>query len=82
MFGLGTGELVLILFVSLLMFGAKRLPELGAGLGKGMRSFSDALRGIDNPGTGSDNTDGSPPSEASSAPSPAAGDEKKTTPPK
>jgi sec-independent protein translocase protein TatA len=49
MFGLGTGELVLILGISALMFGGKRLPELGRGLGQGMRGFRDALKGIDEP---------------------------------
>jgi sec-independent protein translocase protein TatA len=44
MFGLGTSELVIILVIVLLLFGAKRLPELGRGLGKGMRSFRDGLR--------------------------------------
>lgn len=44
MFGLGTTELVIILVIVLLLFGAKRLPELGRGLGKGMRSFRDGLR--------------------------------------
>jgi sec-independent protein translocase protein TatA len=47
MFGLGTGELVVILAVFALMFGGKRLPELGRGLGQGMRGFRDALKGID-----------------------------------
>ena len=38
MFNLGTGELVLIFLVILLLFGAKRLPELARGLGKSMNS--------------------------------------------
>ncbi len=45
MFGLGTGELVVILLIVVLVFGASRLPQLGKGLGEGMRSFKDALRG-------------------------------------
>ena len=49
MFGLGTGELVVILGVFALTFGGKRLPELGRGLGQGMRGFRDALKGIDEP---------------------------------
>ncbi|RUM87284.1 MAG: twin-arginine translocase TatA/TatE family subunit [Thermodesulfatator sp.] len=44
MFGLGTQELLIILFIAFLLFGAKRLPEIGAGLGKGIRSFKEALR--------------------------------------
>jgi len=45
MFGLGTTELVIILVVVLVLFGATRLPALGKGLGEGMRGFRDALRG-------------------------------------
>ncbi len=45
MFGLGTTELVVILVIVLVVFGASRLPALGKGLGEGMRSFRDALRG-------------------------------------
>ena len=50
MLGLGTGELVVIMGVVLLVFGGSRLPELGRGLGQGMRSFRDALRGNDGEG--------------------------------
>lgn len=39
-------HLILILGIALLMFGPKKLPELGQGLGKGIRGFRDALRGI------------------------------------
>jgi len=45
--GLGGQELFVILFLALLIFGAKRLPEVGAGLGKGIRSFKEALREAD-----------------------------------
>lgn len=45
MFGIGTTELVIILIVIFLLFGARRLPELGKGLGEGMRSFRDAIKG-------------------------------------
>jgi len=44
---LGGQELFIILFLALLIFGAKRLPEVGAGLGKGIRSFKEALRSAD-----------------------------------
>lgn len=40
---LGGQELFLILFLALLIFGAKKLPEVGAGLGKGIRAFKEAL---------------------------------------
>mgnify|MGYP006312895059 CR=1 FL=1 len=47
MFGLGTTELLIILAVVFLIFGARKLPELGKGLGLGMRGFKDALTGKD-----------------------------------
>ena len=42
-FNFGTGEILLILLVVLLLFGAKRLPELARGLGKGINEFRDAV---------------------------------------
>jgi len=45
-FNLSTGELLIILAVVLLFFGAKRIPELAKGLGKGIREFKDASSGI------------------------------------
>jgi sec-independent protein translocase protein TatA len=44
MFGLRLPELLLILAVILVVFGANKLPQLGAGLGSGMRSFRKAFR--------------------------------------
>ena len=44
---LSTPELLIVLFIVLLIFGAQRLPELGRGLGQGMRSFRDAVKGED-----------------------------------
>ena len=46
MFGLGGGEIILILFVILLLFGAKKLPELAKGLGKGISEFKKASNEI------------------------------------
>jgi sec-independent protein translocase protein TatA len=40
--GLGGTEVLLILFAILLLFGAKRIPELARGLGRGIREFKDA----------------------------------------
>jgi|TARA_B100001105_G_C22333268_1_gene417879 sec-independent protein translocase protein TatA len=46
MFGLGGGEIILILFIILLLFGAKKLPELAKGLGKGINEFKKASNEI------------------------------------
>jgi sec-independent protein translocase protein TatA len=47
MFGqIGMQEIILILFILLLLFGAKRLPELGQSLGKGIREFKSGLNEI------------------------------------
>jgi sec-independent protein translocase protein TatA len=40
-------HLIFLLAIALLIFGPRKLPELGQGLGKGIRGFKDALRGID-----------------------------------
>ncbi len=45
--GLGMGEMVLIFLVVLLLFGAKRLPEIGTSLGKGIREFKSSVREIE-----------------------------------
>jgi sec-independent protein translocase protein TatA len=41
------GELILIFLVVLLLFGAKRLPEIGSSLGKGIREFKSSVREIE-----------------------------------
>ena len=46
MFGIGTTELLVILFIILLVFGSKKLPELAQGLGKGIREFKKASNEI------------------------------------
>jgi sec-independent protein translocase protein TatA len=46
-FGISLPELLILLLVLLLVFGAKRLPEMGRSLGKGMREFKDSVSGID-----------------------------------
>lgn len=44
MFGLGLPEILLILVIMVLIFGATRLPQIGEGLGKGIKNFRGALR--------------------------------------
>jgi sec-independent protein translocase protein TatA len=47
MLGLGPFEMILIFGVLLLLFGAKRLPELAKGMGTGIRDFKRSLNGVD-----------------------------------
>ena len=44
--GLGMGEMILIFLVVLLLFGAKRLPEIGSSLGKGIREFKSSVNEV------------------------------------
>ena len=46
MFGLGSQEIILILLVILVLFGAKKIPEMMAGLGKGIREFKKATKDV------------------------------------
>lgn len=46
-FGLGTSELIIIMLIVLLVFGAKRLPDIGSSLGKGIREFKRSFREIE-----------------------------------
>jgi sec-independent protein translocase protein TatA len=46
-FNLGPMEMVFVMVVLLLIFGAKRLPELGSGLGKGIREFKRTMRDVE-----------------------------------
>jgi len=43
---IGAPEIILLLLVALLLFGAKRLPEIGRSLGTGMREFKDSVTGV------------------------------------
>lgn len=43
---LGTPEIILIALVVLLLFGGKKIPEMMKGLGKGVKSFKDGMKGI------------------------------------
>jgi sec-independent protein translocase protein TatA len=48
-FGVGPLEVLILLLVALLVFGPKRLPEMGRSLGRGMREFKDSISGKDEP---------------------------------
>jgi len=48
MFGLGTQELLVILVIAFFVFGGKKLPEIGAGLGKGLKAFKSGLKDLEN----------------------------------
>ena len=47
MFGMGFGELLVILVIVLIIFGAGKLPEIGEGLGRGVRNFRKAVKAPD-----------------------------------
>ncbi len=47
MFGLGLTEILILLFILALIFGARRLPELGSGLGKAIKNFKAGVSGKD-----------------------------------
>jgi sec-independent protein translocase protein TatA len=46
-FGVNIWEILILLLVALLLFGPKRLPEMGRSLGKGLREFKDSVTGKD-----------------------------------
>ena len=45
MFGMGIQELAVIMIIALLLFGAKRLPEIGKGLGRSISAFKEGMKG-------------------------------------
>ena len=47
MFGLGITELLVLMIIVLIVFGASRLPEIGSGLGKAIRGFKESVTGKD-----------------------------------
>jgi sec-independent protein translocase protein TatA len=58
-------HLIVLLIVAFLLFGAKRLPELGKGIGEGLKGFKEGLKGVTNdsaaPTTNAQNTTPPPP---------------------
>ncbi len=44
---IGWGEILIIALIVLLLFGAKKIPELMRGMGKGVKSFKDGMNGVD-----------------------------------
>lgn len=44
---LGTGEIIIIALIVLLLFGGKKIPELMKGLGKGVKNFKDGVKGLE-----------------------------------
>ena len=71
-FGIGIWELVILMVLLLLVFGAKRLPEMGRSIGHGMREFKDAVTGKE---------DESEPERTELTPPPPAPSTQASTPP-
>ena len=44
---LGTGEIIIIAIIVLLLFGGKKIPELMKGIGKGVKNFKDCVKGLE-----------------------------------
>ena len=68
-FGISIWELLILLVVLLLIFGASRLPEMGRSLGKGMREFKDSVTGVEESVSTTARPTPSTPPELPSAPS-------------
>ena len=76
---IGFPELLILLLVVLLVFGPKRLPEMGKQLGRGMREFKDSITGKDDHAAAAAELPAPPPEVAAPAPAPATAREQDTT---
>lgn len=47
LYKLGTGEIIIIAIIVLLLFGGKKIPELMKGIGKGVKNFKDGVKGLE-----------------------------------
>ena len=56
-FGLGTQEVLVIALIVLLLFGGAKIPELMRGIGKGVKSFKDGMKGLEDDLKDSDHVD-------------------------
>ena len=54
-------HLIVILFIALMVFGPKKLPELGKGLGEGLKGFKEGIRGVTDPAPPVQQTSVTPP---------------------
>ena len=65
-FGLGPQELLLILLILVVLFGARKIPEIARGLGEGIRGFRSSLKGGDSQAENTEENDGPPKSPGQS----------------
>ncbi len=56
--GLGPWEIILLLIIVLIIFGAGKIPQIGAGLGKGIKNFQKAIKGEDESKGGEEKKEG------------------------
>lgn len=54
---IGTGEIIIIVFVIILLFGGKKIPELMKGIGKGVRSFKEGVKDVEEQVNGDEKKD-------------------------
>ncbi len=64
MFGIGMTELMIVLVIILVVFGARKLPEIGSGLGKGIKSFKSGMLGKEEDAPDTDRLEDSSPEKA------------------